>query len=139
MGSEMCIRDRIICLDEGTVPHQARVRKLALWEEEVLQKQISSLLSEGVIRKSSSSWRHLLVIVKKRNCGLRVAINYKPVNSVTKRDAFPIPSMEELLAKVDGAKYFSSLDFSQFHHQLSLHRRIVRRQPFSLVGNCMNM
>ena len=63
-----------------------------------------------------------------------MAINYKPVNSVTKHDAFPIPSMEELLAKVDGAKYFSLLDFSQFYHQLSLHPDDCEKTAFLACG-----
>ena len=124
----------IISLQDEASPHQAKVRRFAPWEEEVLRKEIPNLLSEGVIRESSSSWRHLPVIVKKSNGGFRVAINYKPVNSVTKRDAFPPPSMEELLAKLDGAKYFSSLDFSQFYHQLPLHPEDCDKTAFFACG-----
>jgi len=85
-----------------------------------LKKQIPVLLEQGVITKSSSPWRHAPVIIPKRSGGHRIAINYKPVNSVTIADAFPLPRVDEMLEQLSGSQVFSSLDFTQFYYQLPL-------------------
>lgn len=124
----------IIPLEDGTKPSQARVRKLAKWEEDVLSNTIPQLLEEGVIRKSHSPWRHSPVIVPKRTGGWRVAINYRPVNSRTVADSFPLSRIDEMLEALNGSTMFSSLDFSQFYYQLPLHTSDIPKTAFFANG-----
>ena len=111
----------IIELQSGSKPYRDKIRTMSPLHQEVLEEQIPELHKQGVIEESWSEWRHSPVIVPKRNGGYRVAINYKPVNSVTKTFAYPYPRMDDLLAKCAGAKFFSTLDMSQVYHQLELH------------------
>ena len=101
-------------------PYQAPVRRLKASDEAFLRSEIPKMLEAGIIRESQSPWRHHPVIVPKRSGGLRLAINYRPVNSQTVFDAFPLPTMESLLAKVGKAKFFSKLNFTHFYWQLPL-------------------
>jgi len=103
----------IIKLQPESKPIQTKFRKFAPWETNVLKTQIPVLLEQGVIAKSSSPWRHAPVIVPKKSGGHRIAINYKPVNSVTIADAFPLPRVDEMLEQLAGSQVFSSLDFTQ--------------------------
>ena len=50
----------------------------------------------------------------------RMVINYKPVNAVTTRDAYPITPMQELFDKIGDSTVFTKIDFQQFYHQLPL-------------------
>ena len=124
----------IVKLQPDARPYQCKVRRLSNHEEMVCQDQIPKLLASGIIRKSSSQWRHHPVIVEKKTGGHRIAINYFPVNQLTLGDAFPIPNIEQLLEQLDGAKVFSSLDFAQFYYQLPLHTDDIDKTAFYALG-----
>ena len=96
-------------------------RKLPKDKEEIVLQKVSELLRDGIIRESTSPWRHQPFLVPKDGGkGWRMVVNYKPVNSLTERDAFPITTMQDILGKIGEAKIFSKVDFQQFYHQLPL-------------------
>ena len=121
----------------GSTAHQAKVRKLSPRDEEFCKEQVDYLLSQGIIRKSRSDWRHAPVVVPKRTGGFRLAIDYRPVNSVTRADAFPIPNVQDLLEGLHGCRIFSTLDFVQFYYQLPLHPADIGKTAFSIGGELM--
>ena len=45
----------------------------------------------------------------------------RQANAAIKRVRHPIPTVEDISLKLNGAKYFSKLDLSQAYHQLELH------------------
>ena len=99
-----------------------------------MESKISELLKNGIIRESHSAWRHCPVIINKSDDSFRMYINYKPVNAVTVEDAFPIPTIDELVNQCAGMKVFSSIDFSQFYHQLPLHASDIHKTAFAVNG-----
>ena len=121
-------------LEPGAKPYKCPTRMFPPAQQAVLDEQIPKLLEAGVIRKSTSPWRHQPVIVKKRNGGHRIAINYKPVNAVTKDFAYPFPRVDELISKCAGYKYFSVLDFSQMYHQIPLAEEDKEKTAFYANG-----
>ena len=135
--SEACCKrqpDPIINLVDGSIPYQSKVRNYSKQDQLFLKEHIQTLLDQGIIKKSSSPWRHAPVIVPKKTGGFRMAIDYRPVNSMTKLDAFPIPNAQELLHRVENCKYFSSLDFSQFYYQLPLAESDQEKTAFYANG-----
>ena len=116
------------------VPNAKPRRPFSSHEWQALKLQIPELQKQGVIEKSRSPWRHAPVIVPKQGGGVRIAINYKPVNEFTIFDAYPIPRMDDLLLKCADAKLFSSLDFSQCYHQLPLAEQDKEKTAFYALG-----
>ena len=58
--------------------------------------------------------------------GIRLCGDYRlTVNWAVKIDQYPIPKIEDLLSKIAGGKYFTSLDLSQAYQQLPLHEKFV--------------
>ena len=101
-------------------PVRSYVRRYTPEEQSFLSKKVSDLHASGVIEVSQSPWRSSPVIVNKSDGSKRLAINYKPVNSQTTFDAFPVPDADSLITRLSGATFFSKMDFSQFYHQIPL-------------------
>ena len=69
------------------------------------------MLKLDVIEPSYSPWASPVVIVKKKSGEDRFCIDYRKLNSLSKRDAFPIPRIDDTLDMLAGSKYFTHLDF----------------------------
>jgi len=124
----------IIRLEPLAKPRQVTPREVPKKHAKFVQDKINELLNAGVIEESTSSWRHNIIVVGKHDGSSRMTINYKPVNSVTQYDAYPFPEVQNLLNKLPNAKYFSSLDFSQFYHQLPLAKSDMEKTAFCAFG-----
>jgi len=124
----------IIRLEKNAEPKQVAVRSINKKNETFVREKINELLDAGVIVESTSPWRHNVVVVPKSNGTLRMTVNYKPVNSCTIFDAFPFVKVDDLLPRLAKAKFFSSLDFSQFYHQLPLKDSDHEKTAFTVFG-----
>ena len=77
------------------------------------------LLESGRIVPSSSPYgAPILFAEKKGGGGLRMCIDYRSLNSDTITDSWPLPRIDEMLARLRGAKYFSKLDLRDGYHQV---------------------
>jgi len=79
--------------------------------------QISELLKRGVIKRSSSAMASPIVVVLKRDGGVRIAVNYQYVNSHTVPDVTPLTSISEVIQQVGRAKKISVFDATAGYHQ----------------------
>ena len=101
-------------------PIRSAIRRFTAEDNVFMQEKVSELHAAGVIEVSQSPWRSCPVIVDKHDGSKRLTINYKPVNAQTTFDAFPVPDIDSLVCRLNGAKFFSKVDFSQFYHQIPL-------------------
>ena len=85
---------------------------------ETLDKEIESVLSMGVIEPSSTAYSSLVVMVKKPDGSNRVCIDYRKLNSVTVFDPEPMPTAEDIFAKLAGDRFFSKFDLSKGYWQV---------------------
>jgi len=71
------------------------------------------MLANGIITKSTSAMCSPFVLVKKGKSfadSIRLAVNYRYLNSFTVSDAFPIPEVEKMIQKVGNKTYISTFD-----------------------------
>ncbi len=75
-------------------------------------------LAKGFIQASSAPYPSPVLFVKKPGGGIRFCVDYRRLNAITKKDRYPIPLIEEILAQLEGAKYFTKIDICQAFYRI---------------------
>ncbi|CDH61371.1 retrotransposon ty3-gypsy subclass [Lichtheimia corymbifera JMRC:FSU:9682] len=105
--------------------------KMSPLELEELRKQLKELLDLRLIRPSTSPWGAPVLFVRKKSGDLRMCIDYRAINQVTKRHGHPLPRIDECLEQLSGAKFFTSLDLKSGYHQLRIQDDDVPKTAFN--------
>ena len=58
---------------------------------EAIRQHVGSMMEQGVIEPSRSPWASNIVLVKKKDGSLRCCVDYRQVNNLTRKDAYPLP------------------------------------------------
>ena len=75
-----------------------------------LREQLDLWLKQDVVQPSSSPWSFPLIAVPKKNGKTRWVIDYRRLNEVTIKDSFPLPNIEDNLARLSDSQIFSGID-----------------------------
>jgi len=94
------------------------------------QKEGGILMATGVIEQSISSWASAGCLVKKKDGTFRFCIDYRRVNAVSKKDAYPIPDIQDALDNLRGSRYFATIDLLSGYWQLGMTDRAKERSAF---------
>jgi Reverse transcriptase (RNA-dependent DNA polymerase)/RNase H-like domain found in reverse transcriptase/Integrase zinc binding domain/Integrase core domain len=95
-------------------------RHIALKHQPEIDRQITEMLNDGVISRSTSPYKTYPVMVGKKDGSQRMAIDYRRLNEVTITDRYPIPNVSDLMQAVEGSKFFCSFDLRAGFWQISL-------------------
>ena len=85
-----------------------------------VEKHVKEMLENKVIEPSKSPWASRVVLVKKKDGSSRFCIDYRRLNAITKKDAYPIPRIDETLDQLAECKWFSSLDLHSGYWQIEM-------------------
>ena len=87
--------------------------------KETLNTEVNRLVSIGVLkRKNISEWAAPMFIIPKKNGTVRFISDFRELNKRIKRKPCPIPKIQDLLLKVEGFKYASSLDLNTSYYHI---------------------
>lgn len=82
-----------------------------------MDEQVEEWLKSGIVRASTSNFASRVVLVKKKDGSNRVCVDYRKLNGMVLKDAFPIPVVDDVLAKLQAAQWFSVMDLENgFFH-----------------------
>ncbi|XP_026326150.1 uncharacterized protein LOC113234842 [Hyposmocoma kahamanoa] len=101
-----------IVVDQSVPPVICASRKIPLSLKDRLLEELRKMEQLGVIRKVThpTQWVHPLVIVAKKDGGIRVCLDPRELNVAVQRAHYQLPTLAELAARLHGAAYFSVLD-----------------------------
>ncbi|XP_060719718.1 retrovirus-related Pol polyprotein from transposon 412 [Tachysurus vachellii] len=116
LGCTTLLSHDIPLLDNA--PVRQRYRRIPPSEYEVVKAHINQLLEAQVIRESCSPYASPIVLVKKKDGSLRMCVDYRQLNSKTRKDAFPLPRIDESLDALAGARWFSTMDLASGYNQV---------------------
>lgn len=87
-------------------------------------------LDAGVVVPSCSAWASPVVLVRKKDGGVRWCVDYRKVNEATQKDAYPLPKKEECLDTLSGSKLVSTLDLHSGYHQFEVNEKDRSKTAF---------
>ena len=81
---------------------------------------LHDMLYKEVIQPSDSPRSSPIVLAKKKDGSVRFCIDFRKVNSVTRKDAYPLPRIDDTLITLAGSKLFSTLDLKTGYWQVEM-------------------
>ena len=70
------------------------------------------MLCHGIVRPSVSEYSSPVVIVMKKDGGMRFCVDYRKLNEKTRIDQYPLPQIDDALDSLTGAQYLTTLDLA---------------------------
>ena len=101
-------------------PIKQHPRRLPMMMRNVEQEEVDRMLERNIIVPSSSPWASPTVMVKKKDGKIRFCIDYRKLNEITKKDAYPLPRIDDCIDNLDGAKYFCTMDLQSGYWQVMM-------------------
>ena len=134
-------------IDTGDAhPINQRPYRLPLRKRQIVDEEIDKMLSEGIIERSASPWASPITLVPKKDGSIRFCVDYRKLNSVTKKDSYPLPNIQDIFDTMTGSSVFTTLDLKSGYWQVPMsedakektgfvcHRGLFhfKRMPFGL-------
>lgn len=108
-------------IDTGNEPPiRLKAYKAPLNNRKVIDDAVREMLGAGVIRRSRSPWSFPVVIVNKKDNSKRFCVDFRQLNKITKKNSYPLPVIDEILALLGKAKYFTTLDLKSGYWQVAM-------------------
>ena len=99
-------------------------------KHDYVKDELHKIKEQGLIQESLSPWMSLIVIVPKKNGKRRLCVDYRKLNSVTKKDAYPLPRIDDLLKTFGEAKRFSNLNLASGYWQVFMNENNREKMAF---------
>ena len=133
----------------GAVPINQRPYRLPLRKRKIVDEEIDKMLHDGIIERSTSPWASPITLVPKKDGSIRFCVDYRKLNAVTRKDAHPLPNIQDIFDTMAGASLFTTLDLRSGYWQVSMaetakektsfvcHRGLFqfKRMPFGLCNS----
>ena len=101
-------------------PIRQAPRRIPIHQQEEVRNHIKKLVDDGLVEPSDSPWAAPIVVVRKPDGSIRLCVDYRKLNQITTRDAFPLPRVDDAIDAMHGCKYFTTLDLASGYWQVEL-------------------
>jgi hypothetical protein len=111
-----------IHVDPNVEPVAQSTRRIPFSMRDKLEIKIKSLIKEDIIEpvEGPTPWVSPVVIVPKKNDDIRLCVDMRRANKAVIRERHPIPTVDEILDRMNGSCVFTKLDLKSAFHQIEL-------------------
>ncbi|MCO5605227.1 hypothetical protein L7F22_059407 [Adiantum nelumboides] len=113
----------------SVAPNKPPYRVSAAQQEEIMT-QGNELLQKGHIQPSSSPFCSPVLLVQKKYGSWRMCIDYRALDKITVKNKFPIPRIDDVSDRLQGASFFSRIDLKSGYHQIRVNPADVPKTAF---------
>lgn len=114
---------------DGAPIHQ-RPYRLSFSERQALTRLVQEYVEAGYIRESDSPYACPVVLVKKKDGTVRFCCDWRKVNDITRKDAMPLPRIDDMIDRFAQAKFFTKIDFTSGYYQVPLKKSAIEKTAF---------
>lgn len=123
------------CINTGSSPPiRQRYYRMSPEKQRILTQEVDEMLKLDVVEPCESEWSSPVLIVYKRNGQPRFCLDSRKLNSVTKKDAYSLPYISEILDNLRDAKFMSSIDLSKAFWQIPIAKEDRDKTAFYVPG-----
>ncbi|KAL6728867.1 hypothetical protein Aduo_010600 [Ancylostoma duodenale] len=125
------IKHRIDLIENATIPTR-KIYRVPLEKRMEIERQITQMIEDGIIRESTSPFCSPIVLVRKREANSwRFTIDFRGLNAITKPQQSILPNIQDIIDLCANKCLYSSLDFQQGFHQIPLEETHCERTAFA--------
>ncbi|XP_060536007.1 uncharacterized protein LOC132707976 [Cylas formicarius] len=121
-----------IVLEENVKPIKQRYYPVSPFKQKILDEEVKKMLEMDVIEPSKSAWSSPVLLVPKEDNAYRFCVDYRALNKVTKKDAYPLPYVSSILDRLRGARYLSSMDIKSAFWQVGVKKECREYTAFTV-------
>ena len=125
-----CNLQRLIIDTGDNPPVRQRPYRVSPEIKAEIDKQVNTMLQNGIIRESTSPFASPVVMVKKKNGDYRFAIDYRKLNAITTTMNYPLPTFQDVTDLLGKAKLFSVMDMRSGFWQLQVDENSKHKTAF---------
>ena len=125
-----------IPLMEDTRPIRQPPRRLGLEKDKEVEPQVADLVQRGMVEPADGAWSLPVVLVRKKDQSWQLCVDYRRLNAATRKDAYPLPRIDDSLDAPAGSMYFSILVLVSGYWQVPLDQDAREKSAF--VAGCGN-
>ena len=119
-------------IDTGQhLPIRQQVRRTPFALRKKVDELVEEMLDQGVVEPSESPWASPIVLVQKKDGGVRFCVDYRKLNQITKLDEFPLPRIDDTLDLLAGSCHFSALDLASGYWQVAMDPESKEKTAFT--------
>ena len=119
-------------IDVGnTNPIKQPPRRTPFHQKQLVEEEIEKMLADDIIEPAEGPWASPVVLVRKKDGSVRFCVDFRRVNDVTKKDAYPIPRIDDTLDALSGSMFFSTLDLHSGYWQVKMEDVDKEKTAFS--------
>ena len=112
-------------------PIKLRPYRTPLNNRKVIDQAIDEMLDAEIITRSKSPWSFPVVIVDKKDGSKRFCVDFRALNKITKPNSYPLPVIDDILALLGQAKFFTSLDLKSGYWQVLMDEKDKEKTAFA--------
>lgn len=122
-------------LTGNALPIKQRGYPVSPHVQERMGKELKRMFELDVIERSFSPWSSPVVLVKKKDGRDRLCVDSRKLNSVTERDSYPLPRVQEILDRLGKTNFLSKIDLKDAFWQIPLSEDSKAKTAFSVPGH----
>ncbi len=129
LGSTNLVRHSI---DTGDArPIKTPYRPPTFAKRTVIDENLDQMLANKIIEPSNSPWSSPVVLAKKKDGSNRFCVDLRRLNEITRKDAYPLPNIQDCLSSLAGAKWFCTLDLASGYWQVDMNESDKEKTAFA--------
>lgn len=122
--------DHEINIHPGAGPVKVRPYRYPYFQKAEISRLVDNMIADGIIQPNRSPYSSPVIHVRKSDRTWRFCVDYRALNNITVKDAYPIPTVDEIFDELHDVKFFSKIDLKAGFHQIRVSPSSIEKTAF---------